>query len=56
MSLIRIEVDTGGVLDRTFSDLEERQLPFVGIATANKVADEIKYRWSQLLNRQLHDW
>ena len=53
MSLIRIEVDTGGVLDRTFSDLEERQLPFVGIATANKVAEEIKYRWSRLLHRQL---
>ncbi len=53
MSLIRIEVDTGGVLDRTFSDLEKRQLPFVGITTANKVAEEIKYRWSQMLRRQL---
>ena len=53
MSGIRIEVDTGGVLERAFTDLERRQLPFVAMTTANKVADEVKFRWAQLLRRRL---
>lgn len=55
MSAIRIEVDTAGVLDRAFTDLEQRQFPFVATTTANKVADEIRFRWTRLLRRGLEN-
>jgi hypothetical protein len=49
--LLKIEVDPGDVLTRRFTDIEQRQLPFVLMQTANRTADEVKFQWDRLIRR-----
>ena len=43
--LLRIDVDQGDVTSRVFTQLEQRQLPFVLLQTVNRVADDMKDAW-----------
>lgn len=49
--LVRIDVDPGGVFSRTFTDLEQRQLPYVIQQTVNRTADDLKDTWAKVMPR-----
>lgn len=51
MSLLRIEVDPEGLLNRHLTDLERRQLPFAAMQAANATAVEIRETWARTAPR-----
>lgn len=51
MSLLKIDVDPGNVLSRTFTDLEQKNLPFALQQAANNTGFEIKAQWERHMPR-----
>jgi len=51
MSLLRIEVDPQGLLNRHLTDMERTQLPFAAMQAANATAVEIRETWARTAPR-----
>lgn len=51
MSLIRVEVDPGGLLDRQFTAIEQQNLPFAVMQATNKTAFEVRESWRREAGR-----
>lgn len=49
MTLVRVEVDPGNLLDREFTDLERKNLPFATMQAVNQTAFATRQRWTEVM-------